>query len=114
MRCRLIFKLTTPPTPKAGMMRHMRAAVLTSQFDRTTSQRSRKVPPGRLYMSRPSRCIGVEKSCTEAGAMNCAVVKPETCRRNLSDNFESTQGANKGGRLKDAKIVKQSRIVKRI
>lgn len=42
-------KLTTPPTPKAGTILHILAAVLTAQFFLTTAHRSRHPSaPGRL------------------------------------------------------------------
>lgn len=114
------FKFTTPPTPNAGTIRPILASELTSQFSLTSRKRSPHDKPteppaaaaGRLYISSPSKCNGVEKNCTAAGARNCAVVCPEIYLPSSSDSLASRRGPNSGGILKDAKMVRQSLSVK--
>ena len=109
----LIFALTTPPTPKAGTILHILAAVLTTQFFFTIFHLSHQVtpPPARLYISKPSKCNGVLKSCTPAGARNCAIVCPFKLFSRDWLIFLLITGPSRGGRLKLAKIVRQSRHV---
>lgn len=112
----LVFALTTPPTPKAGTIRPIRAKAQTAQFFVTWTARSRKPNvPFLLKRSRPNRCRGVLNTCIAAGARNCAVfVRPASVLSTL-ENFSFTLGgssARRGamivGRLKDAKIVRLS------
>jgi len=113
------FMFTVPPTPNAGTMRQILAALLTNQFFLTSAQRSAQetppappVPAGRLYISSPRRWTGVEKSWTKAGAANCATVSPLTRLRISALRRSETTGPRRGGTLKEAKIVRQSRSVK--
>jgi hypothetical protein len=66
-----------------------------------------------LYRSRPSKCNGVLTICTAAGATNCATLAAPTYLCISSLIVLSSEGASRGGRLKDAKMVRQSRTVKR-
>ena len=69
------------------------------------------VEVGRLYRSSPKRCNGVLKSCIPAGAKNCATLArlmPIDCS---SDKIGS-KGAIRGGRLKEANTVSESRSAK--
>ena len=113
---RLIFALTTPPTPKAGTILPILASALTPQSLTTLLALWPKPSlPCLLYKSKPSRCIGVEKICMAAGATNCAVfVRPDSVLR-MRLNLACTAGGNfcsfgamSGGRLKLAKIVIES------
>jgi hypothetical protein len=107
------FMFTTPPTPKAGTILHIRAAALLAQSRNTFALRSPLLAPGRLYRSSPSKCSGVLTSCTAAGVINCAALALLTYRLTPSLMCASKLGASSGGRLKLAKMVRQSRTVKR-
>ena len=48
-----------------------------------------------------------------AGVTNCATLAPLTYLVTSSPIFSSSLGANRGGRLNEAKMVRQSRTVKR-
>jgi hypothetical protein len=116
MNCFLTFVLTTPPTPKAGIILHIRAAELFAQSLSTLPTRPSGPPtaaPGLLYRSSPSRCSGVDTSCTAAGVTNCAALALLMYRCTPSLMCCSKLGARTVGRLKDANIVRQSRTVKR-
>lgn len=106
---RLTFIFTTPPMPNAGIILPILAAAQTPQLLLTCLQRSAIVSPCRLYRSSPSKCKGVDISCTAAGAANCAAVAPDM--ENGSFRW-SKYGASKGGTLKLAKMVRQSRAAK--
>lgn len=110
----LILVFTTPPTPNAGTIRHIRAAALTVQFFLMIFHLSTQVTPfwPLLYRSNPSKCIGVLIICTEAGARNCAIVCPLRLFCISWLIFLLITGPSSGGTLKDAKIVRQSRSVK--
>lgn len=112
----LTFVLTTPPTPNAGMILHIRAAALFAQSRKTLAALPSGPPtptPDRLYKSSPSKCSGVESNCTAAGVMNCAALALLMYLCTPSLMCCSILGASSGGRLKDAKMVMQSRTVKR-
>lgn len=113
MRVPLTFLLTTPPTPNAGTILHILATALIPQFFLMMPHLSPQVTTfpfmlGLLYRSKPRRCIGVLSSCTLAGATNCAIVAPLRLLLNSSVMPLSIIGPSKGGRLKEAKMVRQS------
>lgn len=116
IRLSLTLAFTTPPTPNAGIILAIRAMTLIAQFFLIMIQRWRQWILGscRLYKSSPSRCRGVLSSCTVAGAANCAIVWPFMYCCNSGLNWRVMDGPIKVGTLKEAKIVKQSRIVKRV
>ncbi len=100
--------LTTPPTPKAGMILHIRAKLLISQSFLTFVKRAlQPIIALRLYKSSPSRCSGVDASCIAAGARNCAALARLTFFSTPS--LSGRRGAIIGGRLNEAKIVMESR-----
>lgn len=112
----LTFVLTTPPTPNAGTIRPILASALLAQFLATWPTRPSAPPmlaPGRLYRSSPSRCRGVLTNWMAAGVTNWATLAPVTYLFIWSLMWASTFGAKSGGRLNEAKMVRQSRTVKR-
>lgn len=112
----LTFELTTPPTPNAGTILQIRATALLAQLPTTmpTLPPSPTIlAPGLLYKSRPSKCNGVLISWIAAGVTNCATLAAVTYFFISSPIFCSIFGASKGGRLNEAKMVRQSRTVKR-
>lgn len=114
IRLRLTFAFTTPPTPNAGTILHILAAALTAQFFLTIAHLSPQLTPlpPLLYRSRPSRCMGVDKSCTDAGARNCATVCPLKFFWISALMLRDMTGPSSGGTLNEANIVRQSRSVK--
>lgn len=108
---RLTPPLTTPPTPKAGTILPILAKLLPSQSLPTLPTLSRQLTPGLLYRSSPQRWSGVLTSWMPAGARNCAALALEICCSTRCER--GSKGAIKGGRLKDAKIVMESRRAKR-
>lgn len=113
-----MFVFTTPPTPYAGMILHIRANALTPQSLVTLARRrAMEISPCLLYRSRPRRCIGVLISCIAAGAKNWAVLlrldsvlrMPENCFCTEGGKSRS-RGAINGGKLKEANIVMLSLI----
>src|SRR5690242_9277784 len=112
----LTFVLTTPPTPNAGTIRPILASALLAQFLATWPTRPSAPPmlaPGRLYRSSPSRCRGVLTNWMAAGVTNCATLAPVTYLFIWSLMWASTFGAKSGGRLNEAKMVRESRTMKR-
>jgi hypothetical protein len=109
----LTFVLTTPPTPNAGTILQILATALIPQSLSTLPTLSPALTSGLLYKSRPSKCKGVLTNCTAAGVTNCAALALDIYFCTPSDMCCSKLGASRGGKLKDAKIVMQSRIVKR-
>lgn len=104
--------LTTPPTPKAGIILAMRAKELLSQSRLTLAKRSEKPSFScLLYKSKPRRWRGVDSNWIAAGAMNWAADMGETCFCIPSES--GSMGARTGGTLNDANTVKQSRTAKR-
>ncbi len=97
------------------MILPMRAAALTAQFFLMMRSRSAHVTwlPFRLYRSRPSRCKGVEASWILAGATNWATVAPLMALFHSSPMRRASTGPSRGGTLKEAKMVMQSRMAKR-
>ena len=113
IRFALTLVLTTPPIPNAGIMRHILATLLPGQSlptFRALAFQSTPFPIGRLYRSNPHRCNGVLKSCMPAGMRNWATLALETCFSMPS--LTGRIGASKGGRLKDAAMVRESRKAK--
>lgn len=118
----LIRALRTPPTPNAGAMRAIRAPKLGIQslltrFHLSLTGTGAVFPfvlgtgrRGRLYKSSPSRWIGVETICTAEGITNCATFAFATAEGATKSGIE---GASRGGRLNDAKIVRESRAQNR-
>jgi hypothetical protein len=107
-----VFILTTPPTPNAGMILPIRARLALAQSLRTLPTLP-SFTPSLLYKSRPSKCNGVLNTCTAAGVTNCAIVAAVTYLLTSSPILASSFGAKSGGRLNEAKMVRQSRTVKR-
>jgi hypothetical protein len=108
----LTFVLTTPPTPKAGTILQILAALLFAQSLSTLPTLSPVLTSGLLYKSKPSRCSGVLANCTAAGVTNCAALALLIYFCTPSLIWASKEGASSGGRLNEAKMVMQSRIVK--
>ena len=116
MRFLLTFVLTTPPTPKAGMILPILASALFAQSLTTLlvlPSAPRQPAPGRLYRSSPSKWSGVLNICTAAGVTNWAADAADMYFRTSDDMCRSKRGARRGGRLKEANMVRQSRTVKR-
>ena len=115
INARLVLVFTTPPTPNAGIMRPILAKADFAQFF-TTCPTLPSGPPilasGLLYKSNPSKCNGVLTNCIAAGVTNCATLAAPTYFFTSSPIYASIFGANTGGRLNEAKIVRQSRTVK--
>lgn len=107
----LIF--TTPPKPKAGTIRPIRAKQLLAQSLATLPALSCHRTFSLLYKSSPSRCNGVLTNCTAAGVKNCAALALLMCLSRDSPKWRERCGAMSGGRLKEAKTVRQSLSVKR-
>jgi len=103
--------LTTPPTPNAGTILATLAKQLFPQSLHTLSALLPHItplpPPGLLYISSASKCSGVLTTCKAAGARNCAI-DARLITRSISSPT-GNKGARTGGRLNDAKIVRQSR-----
>lgn len=108
IRLFLTLALTTPPTPKAGTILHIRAKLLVSQSFLTFAHRGpQPILALRLYRSSPSRCSGVDANCIAAGARNCAALARLMFLSTPSPS--GRRGAISGGRLKEAKMVMESR-----
>ena len=106
--------LTTPPTPNAGTTLPILATLLPNQSlptFATLALHNVPSPRGLLYRSNPHRCNGVLNSCIPAGAKNCATPTLPTDFSTCSDS--GSNGAMSGGRLNEAKIVRESRSAKR-
>ena len=106
--------LTTPPTPNAGTILPILARLLPNQSLPTfftLAVHGVPLPIGLLYRSKPQRCNGVLRSCIPAGARNCATLALLTCFSTSSEM--GSIGAMSGGRLKEAKMVRESRKAKR-
>ena len=106
---------TTPPIPNAGMTLAIRAALLPNQSLPTlrtldATPNTLLAPLGRLYRSNPHKCNGVLSSWIPAGARNCATFARLTCLSTSA--VMGSIGAMSGGRLKLAKMVKESRSAK--
>lgn len=107
----LTLALTTPPTPKAGTILHIRAKLLIIQSFLIFATRGPHPSLALLlYRSSPNRCSGVDANCIAAGARNCAALARLTFFSTPS--LSGRSGAISGGRLKDAKIVIESRSAK--
>lgn len=67
--------LTMPPMPYAGKMRPIRAmAVFVYSFPINEMRCVNVFMVGRLYRSKPSKCIGVEMNCMAQGTVNWLIV----------------------------------------
>jgi len=112
----LTLVLTTPPTPNAGIILPIRANAALPQ-SLSTLETLPSAPPtaavGLLYRSSPSKCNGVLNSWTAAGVTNCATLAADMYFCASTPMCSEILGAKRGGRLNEAKMVRQSRTVKR-
>jgi hypothetical protein len=109
---RLVFVLTTPPTPNAGIILPILAKELFTQSLSTLAALSALPTPCLLYRSKPSRCNGVLTSWTAAGVRNCAALAAPTYCLTFALMAALSFGETMAGRLKEAKMVMLSRMVK--
>lgn len=102
--------LAKPPSPKAGIIRHMRVSDAPIQSRLTRVNRSLAGNcVGRLYRSSPRRWIGVLINWIDAGTASCAM---RILRFSLEAIESGIAAETKGGRLKEPKMVRASRIRK--
>jgi hypothetical protein len=102
---RLVFVLTTPPTPNAGIILPILAKELFTQSLSTLAALSALPTPCLLYN-------GVLTSWTAAGVRNCAALAAPTYCLTFALMAASSFGETMAGRLKEAKMVMLSRMVK--
>ncbi|CAD6565855.1 MAG: hypothetical protein ASARMPRED_008014 [Alectoria sarmentosa] len=110
LNCSTAIEQGVPQLPRAGSGVLSVATAVGGDGHATLVLHGVPLPMGLLYKSNPHKCNGVLNSCIPAGARNCATLTLLTDFSTSSDI--GSKGAMSGGRLNDAKMVRESRIAK--